>query len=350
MNERLHPLTLGPLTLGEILDRTAQMYRTRFLRYVGIAALPTVVMLAVLAAAVGFAAAIRFLGGSGRVTGGEEAALVVLIVVLGLVALPVMLGAMALSWGALTDAAARTFLGGTFTIREAYASVWKRRWRLLWLMTMEVLFVGVLPGLLGVVALVLNAALAGKGATAALGILAATATFVLMAVMAGAMLWLLLRLCLGFAACVVEQVSAWQALKRSSVLGKATRGRMFVLFLLGYALDAGLSIAIFLLLVIAMAFVPGLRGARNADLESTVVIFGFYGLSFAVHMLVRPVYGIGLTLFYFDQRIRKEGFDIEWMMRDAGMVNAAAVETPAMQAEASPWLTLPEEPAEGTES
>jgi len=34
------------------------------------------------------------------------------------------------------------------------------------------------------------------------------------------------------------------------------------------------------------------------------------------------VYGIALVLFYYDQRIRMEGFDIEWMMQQAGMADA----------------------------
>jgi hypothetical protein len=58
-----------------------------------------------------------------------------------------------------------------------------------------------------------------------------------------------------------------------------------------------------------------------------------YGASFAVQALVKPVYGIALTLFYYDQRIRNEGFDIEWMMMQAGMVPAPqTAPTPA------PWL------------
>jgi len=35
--------------------------------------------------------------------------------------------------------------------------------------------------------------------------------------------------------------------------------------------------------------------------------------------LIGPIYSTGLTLFYYDQRIRKEGFDIEWMMQAAGL-------------------------------
>jgi hypothetical protein len=34
---------------------------------------------------------------------------------------------------------------------------------------------------------------------------------------------------------------------------------------------------------------------------------------------VLPIYSIALTLFYYDQRIRKEGYDIEWLMQQAAM-------------------------------
>ena len=38
--------TLRPMNLGEILDRTFQIYRSRFLVFVGIAALPAIAMMA----------------------------------------------------------------------------------------------------------------------------------------------------------------------------------------------------------------------------------------------------------------------------------------------------------------
>jgi hypothetical protein len=40
---------------------------------------------------------------------------------------------------------------------------------------------------------------------------------------------------------------------------------------------------------------------------------------FVSSALIGPIYSIGLTLFYYDQRIRKEGLDIEWMMHAAGL-------------------------------
>jgi hypothetical protein len=51
MNEPLHPLTLT-----EILDRTAQMYRSRFLVFLGIATIPAAAMFVFAAGTFGFLA------------------------------------------------------------------------------------------------------------------------------------------------------------------------------------------------------------------------------------------------------------------------------------------------------
>jgi hypothetical protein len=42
-------------------------------------------------------------------------------------------------------------------------------------------------------------------------------------------------------------------------------------------------------------------------------------VSIGAQIILQPVSWIALVLFYYDQRIRKEGFDIEWMMQQAGM-------------------------------
>jgi hypothetical protein len=50
---------------------------------------------------------------------------------------------------------------------------------------------------------------------------------------------------------------------------------------------------------------------------------------------LRPVYGIALVLFYYDQRIRKEGYDIEWMMEQAGLTTGRTVVNAMQQMEAA---------------
>jgi hypothetical protein len=60
-------------------------------------------------------------------------------------------------------------------------------------------------------------------------------------------------------------------------------------------------------------------------------------LAFLTNTFVQPIYATGFTLFYYDQRVRKEGYDIERMMHNAGMTpSMPAVESfPALE-EAAP--------------
>jgi len=40
-------------------------------------------------------------------------------------------------------------------------------------------------------------------------------------------------------------------------------------------------------------------------------------ITFIVTTVVGPIAAIGLCLFYFDERVRREGFDIEMLLRNA---------------------------------
>jgi hypothetical protein len=52
-------------------------------------------------------------------------------------------------------------------------------------------------------------------------------------------------------------------------------------------------------------------------------------IAFFTNTFLGPIWATGITLFYYDQRIRKEGFDIEWMMQAAGLTVPAPVAEPA---------------------
>jgi hypothetical protein len=84
-------------------------------------------------------------------------------------------------------------------------------------------------------------------------------------------------------------------------------------------------------------------GGINRQVYEVLVYF-FYALSGVV---VGPLYPIALTLLYYDQRSRKEGYDVERMMEAAGLLApAAAVAAPS--AEASPTDTDGVEPIQET--
>jgi hypothetical protein len=252
----------------------------------------------------------------------------------------------------MNHAVNRIWQGGRITIRDAYKATWARGWRYVWLYLLQALAIWIAPVAIWIVLVFVSAGLAavlgGGNAASGVDVLIGMLAILAVAVLAGYALWMLLRLCLAFPACVIEQTSAWASLKRSSVLSKGTRGRIFVLFLLGTVIGYILSGAVMLLVGITMALIPGSSTPQHARTTGMIVIFSYYAAAFVVQALTRPVYGIALILFYYDQRIRQEGYDIEWMMQQAGLVvpAPAPVETQASTpVYEPPPPPLPNEPA-----
>jgi hypothetical protein len=125
-----------------------------------------------------------------------------------------------------------------------------------------------------------------------------------------------LRYSLAVPACVVEDLPTGKAIKRSIELSKGSWGRIFVLGLLVGMIRLLLGMLFGFPIIILAVKHPGQPMAMHWLVLEQLGIF----LSNA---LIGPIYAIGLTLFYYDQRIRKEGFDIEWMMQAAGLAPAA---------------------------
>jgi hypothetical protein len=327
MDELFHPSSLS-----EILDRTAQLYRSRFLVFLGIAIIPTAALL------VPFGGLFLFIewygpnGGAHSPVAGIVAGL--LLGALFLVALPIFLAASALATAAMSHTASRAILGQTTTIREAYKAVWPRGWRYIGLDLMEFLAVWVAPFAAWIVLALLSAGLSALVGNISGGFF----TFIVFLVLAGLVtyaVWMSLRLSLAFPATLVEQSGAWAALTRSAKLTKGTKGRIFLLYLLALALNWILAFAVIVPVLIVAALIPGIQSPQHAQAFGTVTIFVIYGARFAIQAFTRPVYGIALMLFYYDQRIRQEAFDIEWMMLRAGLVVPVQPQ-PVAEAQAQP--------------
>ena len=169
--------------------------------------------------------------------------------------------------------------------------------------------------------------LSGLGGGALIGL----ATFLAVVALVAYFAWMLLRLSLAFPACVIEQIPATRALKRSSTLSMGTKGRIFLLYVLVGVLNWILSMGVTVPLTIAVSLLPGANNPKLSSTAEVVLFIVIYGAAFAIQALTRPIYGIALTLFYYDQRIRQEGFDIEWMMQRAGMVTIAPIQPPPPQ-------------------
>jgi len=306
---------LRPLTLGEILDRTAQLYRENFLLFAGISAVYAGVMLILSLLQIGLGELLRVLHLTQQLNW-----LTVAFVILFLPLMFIFVGA---AVAANNRAVAWVHLGQPATIAGAYKSILPRLGRYLWLMTIAAFviwapFVLLYAAYLGFIALYAGprGALAHSGAhanpaAAAVFALVSIAFFLLILPALAYTIFMALRYALAVPASVVENLKARAALRRSVELSKGARGRLFVLALLVVAIQTSLVLITQLFFIIAAFRQHGLLPAWLRALQQVV---GFLTNSF-----IGPIYATGLTLFYYDQRVRKEGFDIEWMMQAAGL-------------------------------
>lgn len=325
---------LKPMHLGEILDRTLQIYRRQFLLFAGIGAGPSVVVLACFAA--GFP--LVSLGISGDTAKSMVAGLGILAV--ALVGLPLYLAAYAFCYAALSLAARKRFFGDTVTIRGMYREAWPHGWRYLGLFALEFLILGVAPGIV-LFALSVGIGVASAATGGAASNAAALAMVALFLILGGYILWMLPRLSMAFAASVAENAGVLQSTQRGWMLSKGTRGRILLLFLLGGVSSWMVTWLVMIPVAIATALIPGMRSPQHAQLMGSVILIATYGAGFVVQALVRPVYGIALVLFYYDQRIRNEGYDIEWMMQQAGLTaDATQVSQPPQSQEMLPGAQI----------
>lgn len=324
--------TLRPLTLGEILDRTAQLYRTNFLLFAGIASIYAGALLVVSLAQISVTEWLRIHHMTSAILMVGLAAMVVTFPVI------VICGGLAVA--ANNRAVAWLHLGQPATIRGAYASILPRIGRYLWLMTITTFMVWV-PCLLiyaGYVAFVLlyvkpkgvlNQATSGANPQALIVFLVVSVIFGILVL--GAIVYAVimgLRYSLAVPACVIEDIKARAAIRRSIELSKGARGRIFLLGLLVLAVDMGLVMVTQAFFMFAIFKYHGQLPFAMRALQQVVAFF--------TNTFVGPIYATGFTLFYYDQRVRKEGFDIEWMMRAAGMGTTEVPPTEVSAVEALP--------------
>ena len=311
---------LRPLSLGEILDRTAELYRKNFLLFAGTSAIFASVMLLAQMLDLG---ALRLMGYP-NVRGDLQWA----VATASVLEMVVILLAAGLSIAAFNRMVAWVHMGEPASIRAAVTSVLPRVWRYLWLMTnagirawgpvwvlyivvFAILFAVMPAGWLTNPSVMQQPHIQNPRQFFEAGI-AILAISPLIALAFAYGIFMSLRYSLAMPACVVEELPAGASIKRSIQLSKGARGRIFVLGLLVYAIRMLLA----MLLGFPMFFyaIKHVGSPLPLGLTALAQVAGFLTNTF-----IGPIYSTGLTLFYYDQRVRKEGFDIVWMMQAAGL-------------------------------
>jgi hypothetical protein len=321
--------TLRPLSLGEILDRTATIYRKNFWLLAGISTV--------------YAGSVMLLGlvqiGIKAALGSNLVVANLFVSLFGLIELPVILIMAGLCIAAINRSVAWIHLSQPATIRGAYGSVWPKLGRYIWLMFLVGLRI-YWPMIVIFIPVIILAAIAGVsargsgGSTAALAMIGVLSlvTIVLSIGAAVYMVWQALRLALSVPCCVVEDLNAVDSMNRSIQLTEGSRGRIFVLGLLVAVIQMGLTF-----IGMIPFFVFGWTEAMKHNGQFSIgILIMQQAISFLITSFVTPIYSTGFMLFYYDQRIRKEGFDIEWMMQAAGL--SAPAQSAAANAAPATWL------------
>jgi hypothetical protein len=291
-------IELRPLRLAEILDRIFQLYRARFALFLGIAGVSTILELLWNLIQM---AEVRWMTR-------HHLAQLWATAVATIPAWAILFAAAALCLAATNRAVAAIYDGQPASIVEAFAAL-RRGWlQYVWLNTLA--FFIAWSSIIAVVLVAVMAALIARRAST-LGqanmitlVYGATGLLVLFAL--PLCLWLTLRYSLAVPACIEEKLGTLRSLKRSVFLTQETKGRILVLLLIVMAAQTTIVSAFMSPVLVLMVRA---RGQASPGMTAyTVAVSALAGV------LIKPIYSIGLTLFYYDARVRKEGFDLERML------------------------------------
>ena len=268
---------LRPLTTGQLLDKTFQIYRQNFGVFAGISALPHACTLLLQLCLLGV---VLGPGSSGHRVGAT------LFVSLLMLLVSSIMSSIALA--ATTFGVSDNYLEEPTTISSCFGRAKGKILRVIWVsfkfgMALGIGFILlIIPGLY----------VAGK-----------------------------YGLCTP--AVVLEDIDSSKAFKRSAQLTQGSTGRILTIYFLVWVLILVIGVA---LQAVIAAAAPSL--AKTTGSTAATVIQ--YVLSALTNMLITPIQAIALTLAYYDQRVRKEAFDIESMMNLLGMGSAKGEMTPAL--------------------
>lgn len=286
---------IEPMSTGEILDRTARLYRRHFLHTVAIVSLPYLLIIPAWA----------LLGASfaprGRLMPWQNPVLMAGGAVFGLAYVWLWL----VSAGAMARSVSEHYLGGRPTLWMAYSPILRRSLSLLWAYLLTLFLVGAVLG--GGVAISIGAMVVARRFPTTTGYVMAAVAGIAAAVVLLLGVRLLLRSFLVTQLIVIEDVRGWAAVKRGWKLMRPCARKALMILLFGTAVSFVVSFLFNFPAGIVMALHPG----------RTALILGkvWQGLG---QILAAPFMMIAFTLLYYDCRIRQEAFDLEMMAQNLG--------------------------------
>jgi len=268
-------LDLRPLSLGELLDRTFFLYRQNFLLFVGITAIPyIVVFIPVL-----IGAFLYGLTGHTRPPSSAfpTAALIGVGVILIIFVVVGFFVAILYSAGAAVLAVSEIYSGRQATIRGSFRLVRGKAGTVFGVMFLSGLIVGA-----GLIALIIPG------------------------------LYLACRIPVAIPAAMIEDLGPSDSIRRSFNLTQDFAGRSALIYMLAAAMSYGIGFMFQMPFIVLTMLSP--KGSQMVLLWTALAQVG----NVVGSILVAPVHTIGFALFYYDLRVRKEAFDLQMMMQAIG--------------------------------
>jgi len=254
---------LRPLSTGELLDRTFSLYRSHFGLFVGIFALPYMAVVAFQLVGLVFQSSTPKLPN------------ILLTMIWSVGVWLLILVVSAVSQAATVVAVSNLYLERPASVTDSFSAV-----------------KGQVLGVMGLSFLVSMAVFLGLFAI----------------IVPGVLLWIMW--CLAVPAKVLEHKGVFDSMSRSMELTKGHWGRIFVIGLLILALKFGISSLLQWPILIAAGF--SLRGGMqqmSVGWQVALLVSAFVATS-----LVGGLATIAFSLVYYDERVRKEAFDLQLMM------------------------------------
>jgi hypothetical protein len=289
---------LRPLNLGGILDRGVQIFRAQPLLFFGLGAFPGIAQFAASLASV-----------HPKTFTDPNAAHIALELASYGASIMLWVAKMvfqSVATAAICLATSKVNLGESITVRSALGAYTSKAGRLVGLSILQGIYAGWPLIILIPVALFVSDA----ARSSALSIFVLAPVYVLGAIPCIA---LYTGYALAFPATAIENLPAQSAIVRSVQLGEGGR----------WAICWGFLVPIvpaFLFTAGAAALIELFRKPSQLLAVSPLAVAGINGIVELIATLVfTPYSAIVLTLLYYDQRIRREGFDVERMMDAAGL-------------------------------
>ncbi|HEX3232379.1 MAG TPA: hypothetical protein VHQ95_25595 [Pyrinomonadaceae bacterium] len=313
MNGAVNELSLEPLGAGDLIDRAVRLYRRHFLTLIRIAAPP------VLVSAVGSTVTTIAFRELTTTSSGLRVGLSVLALISGwAIIICGALFSLIVMGGATRNLVSHLIWGEPVSVRTTYSAVKTRFWGLLWASVL----VGLWLMVAGSVATMAGWFLAII-VFVAIGVASTFSTWIsvivggvgmVVAIAVGLIVFFLLagRLAYVPQTMLVEGRGVFSAISRSISLASGNVRRLMAMAL--FTLFATYSAL--MLLMIPLGWYGYLNGVDLSPFGATWPTW--YAIGYQVilqcsHITLAPIWMLGLSLLYVDERVRHEGYDIELM-------------------------------------